>query len=257
MGISGLVITLNEEKHIAECLRSLFKVCEEVVVVDSNSTDGTVVIAQQEGAKVYSQAFLGDGPQRSYGLQFCKNDWILNLDADERLDNDLVAFLKQLDLNEVCHEAYDFRRKNFFHGKWIRVAGCYPDHVRRLFNRKMTDFLPVKTHSKILSTETMTIPCHVIHFSFADYSEMIMIMNRYSSWQAKSLFDGGANVWLLAPFLHGFWSFIMHYVVKYGFLGGLDGLTFSLLNSMGSYFKYAKLLELTRYGEKDGQQQKE
>lgn len=255
MSISGLVITLNEEKHIAECLRSLFEVCEEVVVIDSNSTDSTVAIAQQEGAKVYTQFFLGDGPQRSYGLQFCKNDWVLNLDADERLDDDLVLFLKQLELNNSHNEAYDFRRKNFLHGKWIQVAGCYPDHVRRLFNKKMTDFSPVKTHSKIMSKKTMKTHCHVIHFSYANYSEMIKTMDLYSSWQAKSLFEARANVWPLSPFLHGSWSFIMHYVVKYGLLGGLDGLTFSLLNSIGSYFKYAKLLELKRYGYRNGQKE--
>ena len=95
MNISGLVITFNEEKSIGKCVEALFKVCNEVIVIDSFSKDNTVTIAKNKGAKVVSQAFLGDGPQRTHGLQFCKNDWILNLDADEFLDKDAELFIKQ------------------------------------------------------------------------------------------------------------------------------------------------------------------
>ena len=93
MAISGLVITFNEEKNIGKCIDALFEVCDEVIIVDSLSTDNTVKIAEEKGAKVISQKFLGDGPQRTHGLPFCKNDWILNLDADEFLDKDAKEFI--------------------------------------------------------------------------------------------------------------------------------------------------------------------
>jgi len=97
MAISGLVITFNEEKNIGKCIDALFKVCDEVIIVDSKSKDETVAIAESKGAKVISQAFLGDGPQRIVGLPYCKNNWILNLDADEFLDKDAIAFIEKGD----------------------------------------------------------------------------------------------------------------------------------------------------------------
>lgn len=248
MKISGLVITFNEEENIAACLRSMFRVCDEVIVVDSNSTDRTIEVAKQEGAKVYCQDFLGDGPQRSFGLQFCKNDWVLNLDQDEMLAEDSVEIISGLDLDDPLYEAYEFRRKNFLHDRWIRVAGLYPDYVKRLFNRKLTDFSQLKTHCRVMSKKSSKINGHILHHSFKGYQDMIRILNLYSDWQAQTLFEEGKKVLSVAPAFHGMWSFFMHYVVKRGFMAGLDGLTISLLNAMGSYFKYAKLLELNRYG---------
>lgn len=120
MKISGLVITFNEEKNIEKCLDSLFQYCEEVIIIDSNSTDKTVEIAKSKGAKVYSQAYLGDGPQRTYGLQYCKNDWIMNLDADEFLDQDALIFISKKSYENKPYDAYKFRVKNFL-GKQLII----------------------------------------------------------------------------------------------------------------------------------------
>jgi len=247
MKISGLVITYNEEKNIKRCLESMFLVCDEVIVVDSLSTDNTLKISEKLGAKVYSQAFLGDGPQRSFGLPFCKNQWILNLDADEKLDEDAVECIKKLDLNNTEYECYEFKRKNHLHEKWIKVAGWYPDYVRRLFNKQMTDFSSVKTHTKIISKVFYRLDANVIHYSFDDYSNMIEIMNKYSTWQAEAYFEDNKKVVWISPFLHGSMSFIKHYILKKGFLAGIDGFNISLLNALGSYFKYMKLYELYKY----------
>lgn len=245
--ISGLVITLNEEKNIKECINSLFNVCNEVIIVDSNSSDKTVEIAEEAGAKVIVQKFLGDGPQRSHGLKYCTNDWILNIDADERLDFDAIEEIKKLNLEKNIYEAFEFKRKNFLHNKWIKVAGWYPDFIRRLFNKNLTDFSPVKTHTKILSTKYKKLDSHIIHYSFENYHDMLNILNKYSTWQANSLFGKGVKAHIYTPFTHFCFSFFKHYFLKRGFLAGFDGFNISLLNALGSYFKYAKLLEKTKY----------
>ena len=112
MGISGLVITYNEEKHIERCVKTLFKVCDEVIIIDSFSSDKTTEIAEKYGAKVYCQKFLGDGPQRIHGLKFCKNDWILNPDADEFLEEDALEFILNKNFETDVYDGYEFRRKN-------------------------------------------------------------------------------------------------------------------------------------------------
>ena len=240
---SGLVITFNEEKNIADCIGSLQKVCDDVVVVDSLSSDRTSEIATAMGAKIISQSFLGDGPQRSYGLQHCQHDWIVNIDADERLDDDLISELAELNLDPERIEAYECRRKNYFHGRWIKVAGQYPDHVCRIFNKRKTDFSQVKLHTRIESKQLSRLSGHIIHNSFEDLSDALNRLNLYSDWLSEDLYNKGAKVSGYAPFGHGLVSFIKFYFLKRGFMAGLDGLTISIINAFGSYYKYAKLIE--------------
>lgn len=248
--ISGLIITLNEEKNISDCIKSLFLLCDDIVVVDSLSSDNTVKIARELGATVIEEKFLGDGPQRSIGLKYCKHNWVFNLDADERLEEDIINEIQNIDLENSKFDCYECKRKNYLHDKWIKVAGWYPDYVRRLFNKNNTDFLPIKTHTKIESKKFERIDAHIRHYSFDDYQDMINIMNKYSSWQAESYYNENMSISLLSPFAHGIMSFLKHYIIKRGFLAGIDGFNISLLNSLGSYFKYMKLYELYKYKNK-------
>ena len=123
MEISGLVITFNEEKNIGKCIDALLKVCDEVIVVDSFSKDRTVEIAKEKGAIVIQQSFLGDGPQRTHGLPYCKNDWILNLDADEFLDRDAEGFILNKKYLEGNYDAFSFRIKKNLAEKLIDFSG--------------------------------------------------------------------------------------------------------------------------------------
>ena len=121
MAISGLVICFNEEKMIGKCIDALFKVCDEVIVVDSLSKDRTVEIAKKKGAIVICHSFLGDGPQRTHGLTYCKNDWILNLDADEFLDKDAKTFILEGKYLEGNYDGFSFRIKNSDIGIFINL----------------------------------------------------------------------------------------------------------------------------------------
>jgi len=244
--ISGLVITYNEEKNIEDCLHSMFLVCDDVIVIDSYSKDDTVKLAKKMGAVVIQQNYLGDGEQRNFGLQYCKHNWVLNLDADERLDSDFVTTIKSLDLDNTTYDAFEFKRKNFFNGKWIRYAGWYPDYVRRLFNKTKTNFKQIKVHTKILSNNFKQLDANIIHYTYDSIEEMITKLNSYSTWSAQELLKKKRKVYAFTPILHGLFSFIKFYFLKLGFLEGLDGLTICIAKSMASYLKYAKLIELQK-----------
>ena len=130
--ITGTIITLNNEHLIEDCITSLKKICNEIIVVDSLSSDKTREIAKKLGAKVFEQEFLGDGPQKKIASTFASNDWIFSLDADERLEDDLINYINSIDIKKNTFDGYSFRRRNYCGTKWIKAAGFYPDRVTRL-----------------------------------------------------------------------------------------------------------------------------
>jgi glycosyltransferase involved in cell wall biosynthesis len=246
MEISGLVITFNEAKMIGKCIDALFKVCDEVIIVDSMSTDNTVEIATAHGATVISQAFLGDGPQRSHGLPYCKNEWILNLDADEFLDADAEAFILQGKYLNRGYDAFSFRVKNFLGDKLIDFAGWYPDHKVRFFNKSTAHPSDAKVHQKIITKNEKKEAVHILHYGWDSFDQIIAKKNQYSGWHAQQLFDQGKRISVFKPILNGSIAFWRCYLLKRGIFNGLDGLSISLIQGFFSYMKYAKLLKLQK-----------
>lgn len=247
MAISGLVITFNEEKNIGACVDALFQVCDEVIVVDSLSTDRTVEIAEAKGAKVVLQKFLGDGPQRTHGLPYCQNDWILNLDADEYLDQDALQFLQSgtyLTLGD--YDAYSFRVKNFLADQLIDFSGWYPDHKVRFFNKKTAHPSESRVHQHIVATHEKRVPVHILHYGWDSFDQIIAKKNQYSGWHAQQLYDQGKRIGPFKPVLNGTVAFVRCYFFKRGIFNGLDGLTIAMIQAFFSYMKYAKLLKLQR-----------
>jgi glycosyltransferase involved in cell wall biosynthesis len=244
MAISGLVITFNEEKNIGKCVEALFKVCDEVIVVDSLSKDKTVEIAESKGAKVISQAFLGDGPQRTHGLPYCKNDWILNLDADEYLDTDAEDFILKEKYLEGNYDAFSFRIKNFLADKLIDFAGWYPDYKVRFFNKKTAHPSNSIVHQKIQTQNETKVPVHILHYGWDSLEQIITKKNQYSGWHAQQLYNQGKRIYFYKPILNGTVAFLRCYFLKKGFINGIDGLTISLIQGFFSYMKYAKLIKL-------------
>ncbi len=249
--ISGLVITLNEAHNIVDCIHSMKQVCDDVVVVDSGSTDGTIELAREHGALVIVQKpFLGDGPQRSLGLPHCRHRWVINLDADERLEDDFVEYIRQTDLDALGVDLVETRRHNLLGGRFTPYAGQYPDYVKRLFNREKADFKPVVAHSHIEAASSKKVPVHITHYSYRDYPDLVA-KSRYSGWLAKDLAESDKPLHVWQPVLHGLWAFIRHYLIQAGFLAGLDGLTISLCKGLSSYLKYAHAIELRRSRKKE------
>ena len=246
MKISGLVITYNEEKHIEKCIDALFRVCDEVIIIDSLSTDNTVKIAEEKGVKVISQPFLGDGPQRSHGIPFCTNDWILNLDADEFLDIDATDFIVKEKYLEGNYDAFSFRVKNFLGDELIDFSGWYPDHKVRFFNKKTARPSEAKVHQSIVTTNEKKVPVHILHYGWDSLEQIIAKKNQYSTWHAQQLFDKGKRVGAAKPVINGLTALIRCYFFKKGIFNGIDGITIALIQGFFSHMKYAKLLKLQR-----------
>ena len=250
MEISGLVITYNEEKCIGKCIDALFRICDEVIVIDSLSVDNTVKIAEEKGAKVISQAFLGDGPQRIHGLPYCKNDWILNLDADEILAEDAEKFILSRKYEDQHFDVYAFSLYNYLGNKLINFSGWYPDKTSRFFNKKTASPSKDSVHQKVSGNNKTHLKVHVHHYAWEDFDQLIRKKNLYSTWHAQQLFEQNKKINSFKPILNGLVAFIRCYFFKKGFLNGLDGLTFAMIQSFFSYMKYAKLLKLQEAAKK-------
>ncbi|MEA3252515.1 MAG: glycosyltransferase family 2 protein [Pseudomonadota bacterium] len=243
MPITGIVITLNEAANIAACIRSLQRVCDEVIVVDSLSEDDTVAIAEAHGAHVIAQAYLGDGPQKAHGVPFARNDWILALDADERLADDAVALIEGLALDDPS-QAYAFRRKNYVGNHWIRAAGFYPDSVTRLYNRTTAGYLPRKAHSSVEAPRVKLTQAHLDHFTYASLSHWIQRIDALSTRDAWAMKERGVTPSPLRPAVHALTATLRKLLFKGGLLQGADGMTVALTTAFHAYMKYAKLNEL-------------
>lgn len=245
--ITGVVITLNEANNIKECIESMQQVCSEVIVVDSLSTDTTLEIAESLGAKVISQAYLGDGIQKNVGLDYAENDWILSLDADERLTPEMVSEIKKLNLDNTEHDAFAFRRRNYIGSRWIKQCGWYPDFCIRLYNRNLTRFAAVKQHAAVQAKNPLRLNADIIHYSFENIGQLFAKPGRnFSGRAAKIMYQKGKRANSFSPFSHGLNAFVRKYVLQKGFLGGVDGMTVALSSGINSYLKYAKLLEYQR-----------
>ncbi|WP_129139790.1 glycosyltransferase family 2 protein [Modicisalibacter coralii] len=241
--ITGIVITLNEADNIVDCIRSLRRVCNEVIVVDSLSEDDTVALAEAEGARVIPQAYLGDGPQKAHGVPFAGNDWILALDADERLDEDAIALIERLTLDDP-QTAYAFRRKNYVGRHWIRAAGFYPDAVTRLYNRTTAGYLPKKAHSSVQAPRVERTSAHIRHFTYASLSHWMQRIDQLSTRDAWAMKERGVAPSSLRPTLHALSATLRKLLLKGGLFQGADGMTVALTTAFHAYMKYAKLNEL-------------
>ena len=245
--ITGVVITLNEENNIKECIESLMQVCSEVVVVDSLSSDNTIQIAESLGAKTVSQPYIGDGLQKNVGLDYTDNDWILSIDADERLTPEAVSEIKKLDLTSTPHDAFALRRRNYIGSRWIKQCGWYPDYCIRLYNKQLTRFAEVKQHAVVQAKNPQSIDADLIHYSFENIGQLFAKPGRnFSGRAAKIMYQKGKRANSFSPFVHGLNAFIRKYLFQRGFLGGVDGMTVALSSGVNSYLKYAKLLEYQR-----------
>lgn len=245
--ITGIIITLNEERNIAECIKNKQQICNEIIVVDSGSTDHTLLIAEELGAVTIVQPYLGDGFQKNVGIPHAANDWILSLDADERMTDEMVQAIKALDLERSQVEGYGFPRRNYIGSRWIRHCGWYPDVCIRLFDRRKTKFKEVKQHSYVTAATSERVRGDILHYSFNNLGELFSKPGRnFSTRSARIMYTSGKRTRPWSPPLHGINAFLRRYILRMGFLDGIDGLTVALSSGVNSYLKYAKLLEYQR-----------
>jgi len=244
LSLSVAVITKNEETRLPGCLKSV-SFAGDIVVVDSGSTDRTVAIAQEFGCRVFSEEWKGYGPQKNSAIEKCRHEWVLLLDADERVPDETMESIKEV-LKRPGADAYSFRRRNYFHGKWIKHSGNWPDRKVRLVNKSKGSFLSVIHERWVTDGRVQDLDAYISHYSFSCYSDLLKTLDKYSTITARELFSSGRRANPLSPLYHGIGMFLKNYFLERGFLGGIDGLVISLTKAGGSFFKYAKLLELQR-----------
>lgn len=243
--LSVAIITFNEEQRLGDCLKSL-SFADEIIVVDSYSTDKSRSIAKSFGAKVTKQHWQGFGRQKQMAIDLCSNRWVLIVDADERIPPETVNEIgHQLSRSHEC-AAFQLPRKNYFLQRWIKHAGWWPDYVVRLFDKnccKMDDCL---VHESIVVTGKLgTLSTPIIHHATKNLAHTMEKMNRYSSAGAREMYQKGQRASYGKAFSRGAWAFFYNYFVRKGFLDGGPGFLIAISDAVNKFFKYAKLVELT------------
>ena len=248
--LSVAIITKNEEDRLPECLASV-SFAAEVVVVDSESTDRTVEIAREFGAVVHVEPWQGFGRQKQMAIDRCRHDWVLVLDADERISAEAQAEIREA-LVTGAHVAYSFPRKNYFCGRWLKHAGWWPDRVVRLFRRDCARMSVRSVHESLeVHGPVGMLREPLIHYANKGLAQTLSKVNHYSSAGAAELFAQGKTASVAKALLRAVWSFLHGYILRGGFLDRGEGFVMAVSDFMNVFFKYAKLRELQKQKEKD------
>jgi glycosyltransferase involved in cell wall biosynthesis len=244
--LSVIIITKNEAHNIAACLDSVAWV-DEIIVVDSGSTDNTISICQSKNAQVLQTDWHGFGPQKNRALALAHGDWILSIDADERVSDQLRVEI-QAAIKQSGHcVAYKIPRSSYYCGQFMRHSGWWPDHVTRLFQRESAKFTEDAIHEKLLVKESNlgTLKHPLIHYSFMNAEDVLGKINSYSSIRANRDHANEKSASIGQALFHGLWAFFKTYIIKFGFLDGKKGLMLAISNAEGSYYRYIKLMLLS------------
>lgn len=243
--LSVIIITRNEALNLGECLASLAGIASEIVVVDSGSTDETVAIARAAGAKVIQTAdWPGFGPQKNIALGAASCEWILSLDADERLTAELRAEIRKAVQGASCN-AYEMPRLSYFCGQPVRHGGWYPDYIVRLARRGKARFSDALVHESLIAQEPVgRLRTPLLHYSYRGMDDVRRKIDSYSQAGAKQMLARGKRTSQLQAIAHGGWAFLRTYLFKLGLLDGATGFRIACMNMQASYLKYARLLEM-------------
>ena len=240
MKISAAIITYNEERNIARALESL-RCCDEIVVVDSGSTDRTVELATKLGARVLDMAWRGYAGQKNYASECCQNDWVLSLDADEALSEALEAEIWQIKKNGPEFDAYTMPRMAQYLGRWILHSGWYPDRKIRLYDRRHASWVGNFVHeSVVVDGRVGHLNANILHFTCSSFSEHLRTLDRYTTLAAEQLVSQKAEIGWKELALDPAWTFFRTYVVQRGFLDGYEGLAIAYMAAFYNFLKYAK-----------------
>ncbi|HSV36079.1 MAG TPA: glycosyltransferase family 2 protein [Ramlibacter sp.] len=244
--LSVIVITHNESARLRACLTSV-AFAREVVVVDSGSTDDTVDIARAMGARVsQTPDWPGFGPQKNRALDLATGDWVLSIDADERVTPELRDQV-QAAMALGAFAAYEVHRRSSYCGQYMLHSGWYPDRIVRLFRRGSARFSDDLVHENLrVQGPVGRLDGELLHESYADLESVLDKLNRYSTAGARSLHAKGVKGSLGKAVGHGLWAFVRTYLVKRGFLDGRLGLALAISNAEGTYYRYLKLWLLQR-----------
>jgi glycosyltransferase involved in cell wall biosynthesis len=243
--LSAVLITRNAARQLPDCLASL-AFCDDIVVVDSGSDDATVTLARQVGARVIETDWRGFGPQKQYAVEQATHDWVLCIDADERVTPALHEAIRAA-LAAPPHHAFRFARCNRFMGRYLRHGEGYPDWNLRLFDRRQARWSDDAVHEKVLTdTAVGTLAGDLLHESAESIESYLAKQNRYSTLAAEAALNRGKHIQVGHLLLSPLVRFIKFYFLRLGCLDGVPGLVHILIGCGASFAKYAKMLAMQR-----------
>jgi glycosyltransferase involved in cell wall biosynthesis len=238
------VITHNEGPGLAEALDSVAW-ADELVVIDSHSTDDTVEIARRYTPRVEVRDWAGYGPQKNYAADRASNDWILSIDADERITPELAREIRDLMRHGPAVQGYRMPRVTFYLGRWIRSTDWYPDFHLRLYDRRAARWSERRVHESVVAKgQVRKLRGEMLHYPYRDMSDHLTKIDRYTTLAAEQWAAEGRRATAFQAFIYPHLAFLRNYILRRGFRDGRTGLVVSLLNSYYVFLKYAKLLEM-------------
>lgn len=244
--LSVVIITFNEEKDIENCLKSVEGIADEIIVLDSFSTDRTEDICKKYDILFVQHTFDGHIQQKNRAISHAKFNYILSLDADEVLSTDLRKSIIEIK-QDWKFDGYYFNRLNNYCGKWIKHSGWYPDKKLRLWKKEKAKWGGVNPHDKVILDKNATdsyIKGDLLHYSFHSIEQHLAQVNKFSTIKAEGLFAKNKKANWLKACSSAFFKFISSYFIKLGFLDGFYGLVISFISAMSNFLKYAKLKQL-------------
>ncbi|HLR30555.1 MAG TPA: glycosyltransferase family 2 protein, partial [Paenalcaligenes sp.] len=248
MRLSVTIITKNEAAHIIDCIHSV-AFADEVIVLDSGSTDDTCALAEQAGAKVFKSAdWPGFGPQKNRALDYAQGEWVLSLDADERISSELAQQILAVinpttgSDNRDIPDAYELSRMSCYGGRWMQYSGWRPDFILRLFRRTQARFSDDLVHESVqFKGRVGQLQGVIYHYPYDSVETHIKKMDHYSTAAAQSLWARGRKISVVGILLKMFWTFVRVYIIRRGFLDGKQGLILALMAATGNMYRYSKL----------------
>jgi len=247
VNLSVIIITRDEADNIRACLESVAW-ADEIIVVDSGSQDDTVAISREFTPHVHvHNDWTGFGVQKNRALGYASKDWVLSLDADERVTPELRREIEAVLSNTNAAAAYRIPRLSSYCGRFMRHSGWYPDYVLRLFRRGSARFSDDLVHERLLVEGKMAqLESMLLHYAFDNPEEVLQKVNQYSSAGAQMMRQRGRQATLTGAVLRGLWSFVRTYFLRAGFLDGREGFMLAVSNAEGTYYRYLKLMLLNQ-----------
>lgn len=246
MDVSVVIITKNEASHIAAALESV-SWADDVVVVDSGSSDRTVEIARRYTDRVSTRAWEGYGAQKNYATGLAAHDWVLSLDADERVSPELVTEIEDMMLRRPTMRGYRIPRTTRYLGRWIRSTDWYPDYQLRLYDRRVASWNSRYVHESVMVDGRVgTLRSEILHYAYEGLSDHLLTINEYTTLAAKQMASDRRPVGWIDLIAHPPLAFLRNYVLRGGIRDGVPGLIVSVMNSYYVFLKLAKLWEQRR-----------
>lgn len=253
VNVSAVIITYNEEKNIERCLNSLKDIMDEIVVVDSYSTDATVDICKKLGAKVILHAFEGHIQQKNWAISQATFPHILSLDADEVLSDALRESILNAKKDWVA-DGYTMNRMTSYSGKWIKHGGWYPDQKLRLWDSRKGEWAGVNPHDKYImqsGSKILHLKGDILHYTFHSLKEHTDQVEKFTTIAAKALFQQGKQASVVKLRFGAWFKFVKDYFIHLGFLDGYEGYQIARISAYATFLKYAKLRELNKNYKKE------